>query len=420
MRGSLFTNLHFPPASAAGGALESQNGMMRRHFLTAVAGAIAAACGVQTATQSVATSASTTAAPASATPSARPSPAATTAAPPTPSAASCTKDAAGHIQFIDTHAHLDAHTGGASFNFDGAADVSLSADDGASAKVEIVMPQPYPSSDPSQGAYDYTQFQPAVAKRRGRIAFLGGGGTLNPMIQDAIKAGSVSAEAQARFQGQAQQIIAAGGAGFGEMAAEHLSANAKHPYLSAPPDHPLFLALADIAAASNVPIDLHMVALTQDQPMFPQFLQISPNNPRTLNENISKFDRLLARNANARIVWAHAGESFVGCGDASLAQRLLAAHANLYLQLKPVTGGMGQTLVDPSGRISASWLALIRAFPDRLVLGGDNFWEAPGAQVAFQRPGNNLASFRAFVDQLPADIACKVASENATRVYRLS
>jgi hypothetical protein len=54
-----------------------------------------------------------------------------------------------------------------------------------------------------------------------------------------------------------------------------------------------------------------------------------------------------------------------------------------------------------------------------MLLGGDNFYQSPKARVPFQRPANNLTHFRAFVDRLPADIAPRVASENAMRVYRL-
>ena len=55
-----------------------------------------------------------------------------------------------------------------------------------------------------------------------------------------------------------------GAAGFGEMAAEHFSGGT--PYQFAPPDHPLFLLLADIAARHDVPIDQHMNAVPRDGP----------------------------------------------------------------------------------------------------------------------------------------------------------
>jgi hypothetical protein len=93
-----------------------------------------------------------------------------------------------------------------------------------------------------------------------RFAVLGGRGSLNAMIQDAITAGETSEKLRRKFEARAIAIIKDGAVGFGEMAAEHLSFFSEHPYESAPPDHPLFLLLADIAARLGVPIDLHMEA----------------------------------------------------------------------------------------------------------------------------------------------------------------
>ena len=393
--------------------------MRRRAFVASLMGMVAAACGGPSAPAPTA-AATPAAAPAAGSPSAtaplvaRPAPTTT----PSPSPASCARDSSGHILFVDTHAHLLAGTRNGP-NYDGASDVSIEKDDAGSARFEIVLPPPFPASD-YVGAYDYPSYQVAVKKRATRMAFLGGGGgTLNPMIQEATKAGGVSADLERRFQTTASQIIAAGALGFGEMTAEHLSLNPNHPYLTAPPDHALFLLLADLAASANVPIDLHMIPIPRDQPMFPPVAQVSPNNPKTLNENVSRFERLLAHNPSARIVWAHGGDVFTGCGDPLLAQRLLAAHPNLYLQLKADTNSPAQTLVRQGGAIDAMWLAVIRAFPDRIVLGGDNFWEAPGALVPFQMVQNNLSTFRSLVDQLPADVACRVAADNAVRIYRL-
>jgi len=81
-----------------------------------------------------------------------------------------------------------------------------------------------------------------------------------------------------------------GAAGFGEMAAEHFSGGT--PYQFAPPDHPLFLLLADIAARHDVPIDQHMNAVPRAMAL-PLDLS-SPFNHSQLHENTSAFERLLA------------------------------------------------------------------------------------------------------------------------------
>lgn len=63
---------------------------------------------------------------------------------------------------------------------------------------------------------------------------------------------------------------------------------------------------------------------------------------------------------------------------------------------------------------------MIRSFPDRIVLGGDNFHAAPGARTPFARPQNNSSRARVLLQQLPADLAKKVASENTIRIYKLA
>ena len=62
------------------------------------------------------------------------------------------------------------------------------------------------------------------------------------------------------------------------------------------------------------------------------------------------------------------------------------------------------------GTVRPDWLTLLRAFPDRFMIGSDQFLDE-GTE--------RLALARRLVDALPADIARFVASENARRIYRL-
>ena len=97
---------------------------------------------------------------------------------------------------------------------------------------------------------------------------------------------------------------------------------------STPPDHPLFLVLADIAADNDMPIDLHMEAVPQDMPTPPRFALRGPN-PSNLKENISALERLLDHNPRPRIIWAHAGWDNTGERTVRLMRSLLAKHPNL-------------------------------------------------------------------------------------------
>ena len=106
----------------------------------------------------------------------------------------------------------------------------------------------------------------------------------------------------------------------------------------------------------------------------------------------------------------------------------MAAHPNLHLQLvlhstaAPQLAQNPNHLVDPRGQIRPAYIELIRRYADRIVVGGDSWFVAPGASgplagIGAERPF--VSDLRALVDQLPADVAGKIAIENALRIYKI-
>jgi len=243
-----------------------------------------------------------------------------------------------------------------------------------------------------------------------RFAFVAGGESLNPMIH-AVAPDKVTPEHVRRFRQEAAGIVAAGAVGFGELTSEHFSSGrGRHPYESTRPDHPLFLALADIAAQNAMPIDLHMEAVPQDMAM-PDRMRERGTNPERLKENISGFERLLAHNRKARIVWAHCGWDLTGERTVPLMRSLLERHPNLYMSIKVDPSGTQHTSpLTPDGLLRPEWVALLRAFPDRFMIGSDQF---------FEEGAGRLALARQLVDALPGDIVRLIASENAKQIYGL-
>ncbi len=280
-------------------------------------------------------------------------------------------------------------------------------------QMSLVMPPPGPVELPSE----LSDLARAAGGAPDRLAMLAGGESLNAMVQQAIKAGSAGPDLQRRFEQTASAIVQTGAVGFGEMTALHISFTPDHPYEAAPPDHLLFLLLADIAARNNVPVDFHMDAVVQDMPTPIRFTRSSTQNPRTLAANVAAFERLLSHNRNARIVWAHVGWDNTGEMTVSLLRRLLAAHPNLYLQIKidnPPTQFSQNRVLDQNGTLRSEWLDLMRAFPDRFVLGTDSFYTTTGV------PSDaGLRQMQSLVQQLPADLARKVGFDNPIAVYRL-
>lgn len=341
------------------------------------------------------------------------------------SAPASAQDPASRIIDIHFHAHPQVRqSGDFIFDTDGAARLAVRTMDANGIALAVVMPPPMPYNHRS--AYDYPELKRLAAARPGRFAFFGGGGTLNGMIQNADP-GAVTAEQRAEFEQTARAILAAGAAGFGELTALHLSLRPGHPFVMSPPDHPLFLLLADIAAERGVPIDLHMEAVARNRPTPQLALNRGQSNPEQLAENISGLERLLAHNRKAPILWSHVGWDNTGHRRPPLIRRLLAQHPNLYMSVKLLNAaasrrqrGDGGAQADPSnpldadGAVKPGWLALFEAFPDRFLIGSDTHVFVSGRQsfiVADQTA--------AFIRALPEHLARAIAYENAQRLLRL-
>lgn len=319
---------------------------------------------------------------------------------------------------IDTHNHLFGQVGGIQgstlLDYEGAAQVALETMDRLGIRKLIIMPPPFAPHHPQ--SYDADPLIGIVRWRPDRFAFLAGGGSLNPMLHQAARDGNMGPDVRARFEQKALEILSRGALGFGEMTAEHFSLGGPgHPYESAPPDHPLFLLLADIAARHDVPIDLHMEAVSEEAPL-PNRLS-SPPNPRVLRPNIAAFERLLAHNPKAKIIWAHAGWDNTGHRSAKLSAELLARHPNLYMSLKvgPDSGPENRPVARERG-LRPEWRELIRAFPDRFVIGSDQFYVSPRSTARFPRHPEATIGILA---GLPPDVARMVAHENARRIFKL-
>jgi predicted TIM-barrel fold metal-dependent hydrolase len=313
------------------------------------------------------------------------------------------KSVAARSPYIDVHTHLDET------DVEGSLLAAIRDMPQENLAKIIFMPSPFTLADANR--FDVERLLPGAKKYLGKIYLLGGGGTLNPMIIEAARSGNAGPEVQKKFKERAETIIAAGAVGFGEMAAEHFPSST--PYESAPPDHPLFLLLADIAAQHDVPISIHMEAVPQDMDL-PAPLK-SPPNPQRLHANIAAFERLLAHNQRAKIVWAHLGWDTTGYRTPELTRRLLEAHPNLFMEIKldPVDTGKTSPLSNgPSGTIKPEWLKLFTDFQDRFVIGTDQHYPQGTGPQRWQ------AVVRLF-NQLPEAVRQKIGTENAIRIYHL-
>lgn len=323
------------------------------------------------------------------------------------------------LTHIDTHVHLIGPRG----DFGPAAAALLRDMNRIGIQKALIMPPPQKPGQ--EGLYGAASLAGVIAAHPDRLALIAGGGSLNPMIQQAVAAGTATQSQKDEFRQKAEELVRMGAVAFGEMTALHLSLNPRHPFMSAPPDHALFLLLADIAAEHDMPIDLHMEAVRKDMTLGARY-RSAVGVPATVRENMQAFESLLAHNRAARIVWVHAGWDNTGYRTPTYMAELLARHPNLYLSLRafPVTGAepsvAANRLTDESGRLRPEWKGIIEAWADRFVLGCDEFYLPPQEVHGRVHPSTgSCANTIDIVGQLSPTAAAKVSHENAERIYRL-
>ncbi len=112
---------------------------------------------------------------------------------------------------------------------------------------------------------------------------------------------------------------------------------------------------------------------------------------------------LLAQAPDIPVIWAHAGFDV----PATTLRELLAKYEQLYLELS-FRAGMN----DAAGQLTPSWVALMTDFPDRFLTGMDTY--TPGRWVELPALA---AETRSWLQQLPEDVAARIAYGNAARLF---
>ncbi|MDI4232202.1 amidohydrolase family protein [Bradyrhizobium sp. Arg237L] len=112
---------------------------------------------------------------------------------------------------------------------------------------------------------------------------------------------------------------------------------------------------------------------------------------------------LMRHNPRARIIWAHTGFGL----PTDRVAAMLGKYPNLWGELS-YRGG----IVDGAGKLTAEWRALFERYPNRFLLGSDTW--VPERWASY---GDIMAAYRAWLDQLPPDIAAKIAHGNARALF---
>ena len=318
---------------------------------------------------------------------------------------------------IDVHTHIGGYPSQAlqervSTDYSKAVDQAIQHMDRHNVRTSVVMDPPaiIPMLVSSEPLF-------AQAKRyQGRFAVLGGGGTLNPIIQRAAPE-EVTPGIRREFEALAEDLLKAGAIGFGEIAALHFSFFKQHPFEDTRPDHPLLLLLADIAARHDVPIDLHCELVAQDRPVPKLLVERGSHNPQQVHSNIAALERLLAHNPKARIILSHSSDA-TGDRTAEVIGGLMARHPNLLMSLNvlPQFAFPQNLALRASGPIKPEWVRLIERYPDRFLLGSDQFYRdlCPSCKMI-----DTLTPSLRWLQLLPSDLSRRVALDNPRRVFKL-
>lgn len=125
---------------------------------------------------------------------------------------------------------------------------------------------------------------------------------------------------------------------------------------------------------------------------------------------LAEIEEPLRNHPHTRFIWAHAGSSMeIHRHQTQMdfllptLERLLEDYPNLYVDLS--WSMLQPYLLDDQGKPQAQWLALVKLFPERFMLGSD-------VVGRFGSLGEQLHGFGPFLDALPEDIARKVARDN--------
>ncbi|MBT3982314.1 MAG: hypothetical protein HOE90_13230 [Bacteriovoracaceae bacterium] len=320
----------------------------------------------------------------------------------------------------------------------------------------ILMPPPETGDGSGLGAnYQIdTNMHPslvqAVADNSDKYFLAAGGAALNPIIHKAHidrSAGDATA-----FRAEVKRLVALGIKSIGEMAVLHLSITGTHPYIVAPAFHPLYRVLVEEAAIAGIPVDIHLEAIDtkkhyslkipEDMPKNSEGVSCFKTvdgvgadrglNPSEIKSNIMAFVKLLkyakdyACNtvgdcSKSKIVWSHVGWDNTSDLNTTVVGDLMGNNSNLYAALKMLNSpGNCQSIenrpLDASGNLQAHWKSLFEKFPDRFVIGSDEFF---GESADLTIGSASTQGSWDLIEKLPNELKKAFACDNPRRIYNL-
>lgn len=152
--------------------------------------------------------------------------------------------------------------------------------------------------------------------------------------------------------------------------------------------------------------ELHLFAEHRHSPVFERIVQIAVQHelPLLMHADPAVIDTLFERAPAATVLWAHAGTF----PYPELIADYLSRYPNLYVDLSMRDGHIA-----PDGVLRDDWWELLLAHPGRFLIGVDTF-----STRRWQHFGEASSRIRQWLEQLPPEVAARIARKNAETLLR--
>lgn len=149
--------------------------------------------------------------------------------------------------------------------------------------------------------------------------------------------------------------------------------------------------------------EFHVFGADASTPVMQALLQLADQRSLFLHAHADTdaIVRIAAQVPGLTVIWAHAGFDV----PTDTLGALLETHPNLMIELSY------RSDIAPDGTLSSAWKRLFEAYPERFLVGMDTHVGGRWAEL-----DGLTAGTRAWLDQLPADVAKRIAFDNAARL----
>jgi predicted TIM-barrel fold metal-dependent hydrolase len=154
--------------------------------------------------------------------------------------------------------------------------------------------------------------------------------------------------------------------------------------------------------------ELHIFAEDRESPVLAALVALAAEQDLILqvHGDVEVIEAIFAQEPDVTVLWAHLGTD---PRPQALAP-LLARYSRLFVD----TSVRDERFVDNEGNLWRQWRRFFIAYQDQVLVGVDTFWTP-----RWRGYSDVLARIRGWIDQLPPDVADRLAYGNAARLFDL-